>query len=373
MQPFARNGLTAGQVVSLIRDSEAVAVSAGLQLLDINLNVLTDLTDWFAGGSVGRDNYATLHGTAELHLSTELNWGDAIVRPYMTMTSATATATFNLGAYLCSDPETQAGENPITHQITGYDLLHWLNTPVGESYVVAAGTGYLAAVETILTTQGITQYRIDQDAAATVLPSPKVWAFSDDTTWLNVINDLLAAIGYLGIYSDWDGVLRMERYILPTDRGTEWVYDSDAATSMLALKRKVKHDVFDAPNRWVFYWSKDPSGGAPPVPGAGIYIFQNDSNGPTSVDARGRVISAKPQRIDAVDQAALEATAQLTIDADMRLKTTFEIPAFPNPLHWHFDRLTVADPGLGPTADVLGMSWTLPLDGGDMTHTWSVL
>jgi hypothetical protein len=374
MQPAAVSGLTAAQITALIQDAAAVEIDAGLELLDINLSVLADLTTDLNrnGSSVGRANYATLHGTATLQLSTELNWGTAIVRPYMTMTDGTVTGRFNLGAYLTSAPQTVIGDNPSTHEVAGFDLLHWLNTPVGESYVVEAGVGYLAAVATILTTQGITQYQIDQTRADQVLASAKVWAFSDDVTWLNVINDLLAGVGYQGIWSDWDGRLQVRPYQTPTDRAAEWLYTSDLVTSMLGVKRTVTRDMFDAPNRWVHFWSQAPEG-SQPVEGAGIYTYQNDTNGPTSVAARGRVISAKPVSVDVVDQAALVAFAQQRIDSDIRLKTTWDVTTFPNPLHWQWDRLAVADAAAGPIVNVLAVSWSLPLDGGDMTQTWSVL
>jgi hypothetical protein len=372
VRPLAQTGLTAAQVTTLLRDSPAVQFGAGLELLDIDLNVLVDLTDFFAGGSVSRSNYATLHATATLSLSTELDWGTAIVRPYLTATDGTLTGRWNEGAYLTSSPATGISETPITHEISGYDILHWLNTPIGEAYVVNAGTDYLTAVETILTTQGVTAYQIDQQAAGTVLPAAKVWAFSDSTTWLNVINDLLASVGYMGIYSDWDGRLRVEPYQLPTDRAAEWLYDSTPEVSMMARKRTLTRDTFNSPNRWVFHWSQPPEG-AQPVEGAGVYTFVNELNGPTSVAARGRVISARPQAIDVVDQAALVAAAQISIDADLRLSSTLDVETFPNPLHWHFDRMTINDPGVGAIAELLSVNWTLPLDGGDMRHVWSLL
>lgn len=372
MQPAARDGLTADQVVAIIRDSPAPQMAAGLELVDLALNVVEDLTDDFAGGSVGRANYATLHATSTLHISRDLDWGTALVRPYVTLSDGINTARFNLGVYLTSSPRTEAGETPITHEVDGYDILHWLNTSVGEAYTVPAGTGYLAAAEDILQDQGIVSYQIDQARAADVLASPRSWAFADDITWLNIVNDLLAAVGYQGLWSDWDGRLRMQPYAAPVDRATEWLYDDDPAIGMLATKRSAVRDWFDVPNRWVFHWSKDP-GGDPPVEGAGVYVFVNEANGPTSVAARGRTISARPQQVDVVDQDALVAAASSAIDADLRLKTTFEADSFPNPLHWHFDKITLADPALGPIQDCVQVSWTLPLDGSDMSHVWALL
>lgn len=372
MQPIARSGLTAAQVTALIQTASAVEVDSGLELLDMGLNVVADISADLRGGSVSRASYATLHGTASLAVSRELDWANALVRPYMTMTDGINTARFNLGAYLTSSPRTETGESPVTWAVDGYDILHVLNTPIGDAYTVAAGVGYLAAAERVLLDQGIVRYNIDQTSAAAVLGSPRVWVLDTQTTWLNVVNALLAAIGYQGVWSDWDGRLQLGPYQSPTDRGPEWVYDTGPDTSMLAPKQVTVRDYFNAPNRWVFYWSKDPSLGAP-TEGNGVYTYVNYTYGVTSVNARGRVITAPPVQVDAADQASLVTQAQSAIDADLRLKTTFEVSVFPNPLHWHFDRLTVAGSQLGTIMDVLVSKWTLPLDGSDGPQEWQLL
>lgn len=372
MQPVARSGLTAAQVTAIIQTASGVEVDAGLELLDMDLNVIEDISADLQGGSVSRASYATLHGTASLAVSRELDWANAVVRPYMTMTDGTNTARFNLGAYLTSSPRTETGSSPVTWAVDGYDILHVLNTPVGDAYTVDTGVSYLAAVEQVLLDNGIAAYDIDQTSAAVVLDSPRVWILDTQTTWLNVVNDLLAAIGYQGAWSDWDGRLRVQPYQTPTDRAPEWVYDGDVETSMLAPKQTVIRDYFNAPNRWVYFWSKDPSTAAP-VEGAGVYTYVNYSYGRTSVEARGRIITAPPVQLDAIDQDSLELQGQASIDADLRLKTTFEVSVFPNPLHWHFDRVLVSGSQLGPVMDVLVSKWTLPLDGGDGSHEWSLL
>jgi hypothetical protein len=377
VQPLARNGLTSAQIIALIRDSSSPEFSSGLELIGLDLNMTDDLTDDFDGGTVERANYATLHGSATLQVARELDWGTAIVRPYTwltgyTTTYGTLTARFNLGAYLTNTPKSVAGKSPATHEVEAVDILHWLNTPVGEAYTVEAGTGYLDAIEAIFIAQGLVSYFIDRDQTAQVLDAPRSWAFDDHTTWLNICNDLAGAVGYQGIWSDWDGRLRVQPYLVPSDRSIEWTYTDDPSTSMIAPERAIVRDWFDAPNRWVFYWNKDPAE-APPIAGAGLYVFVNQFEGPTSVAARGRVISAKPQQIDVVDHNALVARAQQSIDADMRLKTTYELATFPNPASWHFDKYTLADSGLGPISDVLGVKWSLPLDGSNMVHEWSMI
>lgn len=375
MQPLTavpRDELTAEQVVTLIQDAPGIIIGRGCELVDMNLALIEDISPDFAGGSVSRQSYATLHGTANLEISRDLDWGTAIVRPYMTMSDGATSARFNLGAYFTSVPRHDVGESVPTYAVEGYDILLALDDPVGEAYAVDAGTPVIIAVEDIMAQQGYTQHVIDRSAAALVLPSAMVWPFDEKTTWLTIVNDLLATIGYAGVWSDWDGRLRCQPYQSPSQRRPEWQYSADPYTSMLTPHRSIERDFFKAPNRWVFYRQNN-TDGAPPTEGNGLYTYVNEREGDTSVEARGGRVITRPVGVDAADHASLVATATRIIDNDLRIKTSIPAGTAPNPLHWHFDRLELADPALGPIADVLDTAWTLPLDGGDMTHEWTVL
>lgn len=375
MQPATeppRDQLTAAAVTALIQDAPAIVVGHGAELLDLSLNVLDDITADLAGGSVSRASYANLHGTASLSISRDLDWGRAIVRPYMTLTDGTTTARFNLGAYYTSTPDRKLAETPPTFDVACYDILSILDDPVGDTYAVPSGTGYLAAVEAILVARGVTGYLIDQTAAATVLPTDRVFAFADNMSWLTVINGLLGSIGYQGIWSDWNGRLRCQPYETPRTRAPEWVYSTDALSSMVAPDRSLSRDFYDAPNRWVFFRQNNIDD-TPPVEGDGMYTFVNQSVGDTSVNARGRTITKPPVGLDVADHTALVAAAQRTIDADMQVPTKITVNTSPNPLHWHFDRAYLVDPAAGTPKDILVTQWTLPLDGADMQQAWTVL
>ncbi|WP_435233373.1 hypothetical protein [Micromonospora aurantiaca (nom. illeg.)] len=369
-----RDALTVEQVTGLIVEAPALVTGFGAELLDTSLAVVGDISADLAGGSVARNAYAELHGTAQLSLSTELDWGSAIVRPYYTMSDGQVKARFNLGAYYTSTPARVLGEDPPIYSVQGYDILQILNDLVGESYALPAGASPLAEVEKILQDRGVLVYFIDQSRADAVLPSARTWPIDDNVTWLTIVNDLLGAVGYLGVWSDWNGRLMCVPYENPGDRAPEWLYEATGVRSMLAPTRSVEDDYWSAPNRWVAVRSNNVDG-PPPVEGAGIYTWQNDTVGPTSVQARGgRVITAPILRLDVADQAALIAAAQQRIDADMRRRSTIKLATSPNPLHWHFDRVAVADPEMGSALlDALSTSWTLPLDRGDMTHEWSTI
>jgi hypothetical protein len=373
-----RSEMAPDDVVSLIQDTPSVIVGKGLELLDMSLSVVADLSPNFVGGSVRRQSYADLHGSAELALSASLDWGTALVRPYLTMSGVmpgrgSLSARFNLGAYFTSTPADAPGETPRTYAIQGYDVIHRLKDFVGESYAVAAGTSYLAEVETILIDRGYRSYVIDQSASDKVLTSARTWPIDENTTWLTIVNALLSAVGYQGAWSDWDGAIRCTPYANPGDRSAEWVYDaSDPIRSMVAVERRRELDFYEAPNRWITVKGSAIDEGAPSE-GNGVYTVVNWTNGPTSVSGRGgRVVTAPLITVDAADQASLISAAHQRIDADMSTRSKLTVATAPNPLHWHFDRVALIDPEMdSPVIDALCTSWTLPLDGSDMSHEWS--
>lgn len=380
MQPRVNDtrSLTSAQIVTLLQDSPAVELTGGLELVDLSLNVLEDISDDLAGGEVGRNSYADLHGTASFKVRRPLDWGGGLVRPYIvvdggTQASGPLSARFNLGVYHPTIPEFSTREDPPTYEVGGYDILLRLADPVGDAFAISAGDSYLAAVEDILQGRGFTQYVIDQTSASTVAPTDRTWVFEDNLTWLKVVNDLLASIGYAGIWSDWDGRLRCDPYVLPQTRQVEWTYTDDAFTTMLGIERRYARDYTDAPNRWVIYRSNNVDD-TPPVEGSGLVTVQNDATGDTSVAARGGRVITKVVGVDAADQGSLIAQANAIVQTDMDIPLVISTTLTgANPLHWHFDRLYLN------TAEFLGdvqcteWSLALPPDQGDMALTMRVV
>ena len=140
------------------------------------------------------------------------------------------------------------------------------------------------------------------------------------------------------------------------------------------MVRVIHRDYFDVPNRWIAVRQNNIEGSTP-VEGDGLHTFVNQLDGPTSVEARGRVITGPLLLLDAADQSALEAAVQQQAAADMSVPTTIELSLpVPNPLHWHFDRCNVIDPALG-LHQVLVTKWVLPLapSTADQTMSWTVL
>jgi len=364
--------VTSAQVVDLLQKSASTTIGAGLELVDLAGNVLEDLSGDLAGGGITRNSYADLHASAHFDLSRQLAWGADLVRPYVTVADNASTARFNLGVYHLSTPNRPRGSDITTYSVDGYDLLLRLNQPVGDAFSVAAGTSYLTAIKGILAQLGYVLVIVDPAAADKVLPTPRAWVFDDQVTWLRIVNELLASIGYAGIWSDWNGYLRCHPYVLPQDRAIEWTYTDDVASTMLAAGGEIIEDYFTAPNRWVVFRSNVADDVAP-VEGAGIYTYVNETIGKTSVAERGGLVITKVIGVDAADQPSLIAAANQIIQQDTSIPEVWNISTALNPLHWHFDRIYVKDAYGIVDAQVTSWSYKFAPDISDMEQEWRVI
>lgn len=353
-------------VVTLI-EAPVVQVSAGLDLLDSSGVFVADISaDLTAEGSVIARNMANkIHGTATLTISRELAWGRDRVRPWVELSADGQTTTrWNMGVYVMTTPQRNAGETPPTFSVDGYDLLAVLDTPYGSTFSAAAGAVPLTLIASMLTSAGIVN-AIDQAAIASTLPagSVVVWPLAQESTTLAIINDLLGRIGYGPLWIDRDGKARSGPLVDLSSVSPMWAYSTTSATTSVSEQRTATADFFDAANRWVFI-NDDPGLGTS-VEGAGVYTVLNSTDGPTSVTGRGRTIT-KVVKLQAVTQSALVAQADRIVAADKRLSLAVSVNVGPNPVHWHEDTVTFADADLGVSGLFSVSEWRFDLGGGDM-------
>ena len=354
-------------VVTLI-EAPAVMVSYGLDLLDSSGVFVADISaDLTSGGSVIARNMANkIHGTAKLTISRELAWGRDRVRPWVELSADGQTTTrWNMGVYVMTTPQRNAGETPPTFSVDGYDLLAVLDTPYGSTFAASTGAAPLTLIATMLSTAGIVN-AIDQAAIASTLPAGSyvVYPISQEATVLKIINDLLARIGYGPLWMDRDGRARSAPLVAPSSVSPMWAYSTTSPTTSVGEQRTGSADFFAVANRWVFI--RDDPGVAAPVEGAGIYTVVNSADGPTSVAGRGRTIT-KVVRLQAVTQAALMAQADQIVAADKRQASAVAVNVGPNPEHWHEDTVTFDDSDLGVSGLHAVTEWRLDLGGADMS------
>ncbi len=358
--------LTPDQIVTLVTAAN-LRVDFGAELLDANDQVIEDISEDLAGGEVEHNNFADVHGTCSLQLSRELDWNTARVRPYQTLTAEGLTKTWPLGVFLLTTPETPLGENPKTYTVAGYDKLHLLQKPVGDTYFVATGTGYLVAVAQVITAAGYTGVApfLDGTAVEKTLAAPMVWVLDtkSPTRYIDVVNALLSAIGYRGLYADASGRFRSEPYQSPAIRPPVWTFDlGDSRTQIVGERRTLTTDGFTQTNWWRFIRTGQ---SVAPTEGSGMYTVD--------LSAGGTKVKSVTER-NAADQASLEAAGDVIVQAAQQVTRTLEITTGPWPVAGHLDVVQYKDPAGAMDHRCEVRSWRMPLDGkSDMSLTLEVL
>jgi hypothetical protein len=403
--PSASAGVTDAQALALLMSADGVAYGKGCEVLDSGLNVVSDISGDLLGGSVSRSMRAAVHGTCSLVLASDVNYQSQLLRPYMTITAAGVTGKWYQGAYVPRKPTSAYGESLPSNAIDGSDRLYLLNRPVGNSYVVAAGTGVLAAVRQAISDAGFSSSTLllDGTASAATLPIQKVWPLlpdtsttsapvvtaadavtsgaSNGTTWLQIVNELLAMVSYRGLWCDWLGLFRSEPYANPAGRPVEATLDyGDVLRSVIARGRSVTQDFSTIPNVWIFVQQNLGASyaSAPPEPteGAGLYTV-DEHDDPTTPGYRGGLKWPVVIPLDAADQASLVAQGNARVAADKRVTKTLTVTTAPFPAAWHWDVYSYTDPDMGATYKVQSTQWQLDLGSNglpaDEQHTWEVV
>lgn len=376
MQPLTsppRDSLTAAQVTTLLQDAAGVTVDYGADLLDSSNVLLDDLSPDLSGGEVDRDCYATVHGTCKLSLSRALTWGRDRVRPWMTLNAGAVSARWNLGVYILTSPDTPVGETPQTWSATGYDLLYLLGQQITDAMQYAKGANVLTSVQAAVTAAGVASpVLLDGTASAKTLAADMTFipTSSSVPTYLDVINALLKAVAYRGMWADQDGNLRSEPYLAPALRAPEWTFTADDVfTSLLGVSRTVSQDLWPVPNWWRFVQQGLTTA---PSEGAGQYTVTTADTDPTSAASLGYT-KAKWSWLNAADQASLQAQGDAVVATDRQVTKTYQATVSPFPAFGHMDVYQVTDTAAGGPLKVLNHQWTLPLDGTDATVTLDVI
>lgn len=368
MQPLSappRDHLTADQVRTLLTAPE-VTYAAGLELLNNSNTVLEDISDDLATAPVvSWDNRNAVHGRVRLAIQRELVWGRDRLRPYMLVTSGDTIARFNAGVYVPTTPDTQLGEDPVTYEVTGYDLLSLLqSTGPGDTWVTPSGDTYFQAIRDILDASGLgAVLLLDGTAQDTTLPATRVWALATQpSSWLRMITDLLNEIGYTRPWADENGAIRARPFVDTPERPAEWVLNTgDPNTNLVGENRTLSVEAGDIPNWWRFVRTNMDT---TPTEGDGIHTIENLTDGPTSQTELGRVIT-KVEFLEAADQAALVAQATKIVAEDKAAVRTITLEVDPLPIMGFDDVFQYLDAGHNTKA--AAASWELHLDGSPGT------
>jgi hypothetical protein len=264
-------------------------------------------------------------------------------------------------------------------KLDGYDLLiDYQETKILDRYVVAAGANPVSAAKTLsglITSSSIGSVYYNAMSApptVTTLPAPMEWP--PGTSYLTIINDLLASVNYTSLTITANGQPVSVPYVPPESSTTVWTYRVDR-DSVIIPGVDTELDLFNVPNVWVGYVSE------PDRPALRSVARNDDPSSATSTLSRGREI------VQLVDTSTLHLTEQTGPSGNLPAATQADLDALVlrarsesstiyeqvkmstglMPFHGVGDAVGVDyGAGLGNYREV---SWSMELRaGGQMTH-----
>jgi len=281
----------------------------------------TDSIDASDGGSLTWTANQAIKGRGSLSWTRveDIDWLTTLVRPVVTVRplDGSGELSWPLGLWVPSIPTLAYGSAATTG---GIDLLS-REAILSESlilagYTVAEGANVIDAIRTIIADAGQPASALtDSDATLT---SSMTWEAG--TSRLQIINDLLDAIGYFSMWTDGAGQFRAEPYIAAGARAMAWEFTDDAERIYTPGWSQTR-DLYGVPNTAVSL--PEQSGEDAGFVGTAI---NDDPASPFSTVRRGRQIGLVADTNAAVSQevadmqaaralaAATNATAVSTIE-----------------------------------------------------------
>lgn len=316
-------------------------------------------------GTVSYNSEAEIMGTLQIQFSRnevpELDKHvDMRVIPKMSVWSPKGWLPYQLGIYIMTTPTKNKDNSVITVDATCYDYGVVLQQDcVTDRYFVAAGTNYISAVRSLLTSAGIYKINISNVDAAI----GEDIEYEIGTSKLTIINELLAAVNYTPIHFDNTGFAISERYIEPMGRSTDHSY-SAGKDSIILPGGSQSNDVYDIPNVIVRYCDS-------PDNEETIYsqYINNNPASPLSTVSRGRNIVDVESVENIADQDTLDAYTRRVAIEKYQITDTIAISTALMPNHGYQDCVFIDNLDFGYSNKYIEYAWSMPLQvGGAMTH-----
>lgn len=287
----------------------------------------------------------------------DVDWFSDELRPDVIINGVT----HHLGVFLpasVTEQETDTGK--ILH-VEAYDRSWRIRDNYTESLLhLDAGLNYVAVVQQLLTACGVGLISATP-TTATLAEAREDWPAG--TSYLSIVNQLLAEINYNELWFDSDGIAVLEPASVPTAANIEHVLDDTNVDCLMLPAVSKQTDIYSAPNVFICICSNADKSG--PM----IATSENTNpQSPLSINRRGRRIARVIQVNNIASHDELQAYADRLRSQSMITGETISVQ-------------TGILPGFG-LDDVTGIrfgdlfavcierSWTMQLQvGGVMSHT----
>lgn len=285
------------------------------------------------GGNLSRQKNQAIKGQGSLDVvqSTDGNLLNVFIRPVLTIDGwgeqpyGLWVPSFPKKSFTSSSWTGTVGLVSLEAILSYTSAASVLNTGNNITVTIPVGTVVTDWIAAALVKAGFTQFAIQ--ASTETETAPQTW--SNGETLLQVINAELERIGYASLYSDMNGTLRADPYVLPADRPESFKtlrpFDVDGNPIFLTVF-DFTDDAPNVPNRVRAV-------GAPVgwLPGQTAVSVNDDPDSPYSVQNRGYVIEKVYTDVNALSQASVQSYAHqqlLNLSKDGR-KAEIQFPHLP--------------------------------------------
>lgn len=279
------------------------------------------------------------------------------IRPVYVLESGT---TYELGVFLFAEATRPRRPWGVELDASLYDLLWLFDQEIAESVSYPAGTNITDAMSDLAVDLGHPNVQVDPSSI--VAGAPLVWPVDGTTTYLDILNELAALVGFRSVYCDNAGTLRARTAPDLSTASADFTYrtSSDPGRMIAAGTITERDDLLSAPNRYIVV---DTSPQDAPI--VGVYDVPDSS--PLSAANRGIVVPQVHDVQGLENTAAAEAMAAAKAKEDASTFRWVEFDAVPDPRHDTYNIVAYED----DDGDVLvyrEQSWTLPCAPTALMH-----
>ena len=245
--------------------------------------------------------------SSEIHMSLsgdflpneKVNWLTDRINPEIIIDGIS----YPLGVYLPVSVENEVNSSEKTVHIEAFDLCWMIQDYKTEDMLYfQSGMNYIDAVQALLTDANIGQVLITP-ADYTLTEDRSDWEIG--TSYLTIINELLAEINYKSLWFNHSGTAVIEPESVPSAENIRHIIDSNAPDCLVLPGITTTTDIYTAPNVFIVICDN-------PAKRGGILVSKVENNNPTSplsVQARGRRIVSYEKVQNIANQDALDEYA----------------------------------------------------------------
>lgn len=253
----------------------------------------------------------------------DIDWMEHRLRAHQRISHRGQSLQWTVGTFIVESPtRVLTDKTRGAQELQLFDAMYRLDvqTSTVSEWVAHKGSNIIGTVRHLLDRQGLKHAFEDSDE---VFASQMSWEAG--TTYLRMVNDMLASANFTAVYADPQGVLRSGPARAATSRGVAWTFRDDSTAMRYAPEVTHNRDTYSIPNEVLLIArSDDPD--TPPMSASA-----RDTSSPYGT-MRRRMVITKVEEVDAASQAILKARADLRLKEVQRPASTFTFQHLPLPL-----------------------------------------